>query len=402
MSEGLTLMDRVSDDTARARLERLLYFVIGLAAVVYGAILYPGINGIAGQTPQLEPWYGYGLIVVTIGLPLLLSATAWLAPRRLAHALAGTTAILFVVGMAVFPAFLEAPTLDGNVAPWYQGIHALHGVLAAVAWRHQFVWAYGLAQGIVIGLVQDAVRVGEERAAFLDGVGSLVFVVIIMAATLGILGAADRLDAASEGARAQAARNAASRTREREESRINAIVHDDVMSVLLAASRESPPHALSSQASAALAAIDALETRDATQREYTLDEMDATLQDEVDALAPGTPVTHRGEGDTAVPAEVVTALADALGEALRNSVRHGGYAGEEVPRAVTICATDAGVTVTLADRGRGFNTRQVAQRRLGIRLSIIERMQMVPGGAARIDSVVGEGTTVRLTWERTS
>jgi len=58
--------------------------------------------------------------------------------------------------------------------------------------------------------------------------------------------------------------------------------------------------------------------------------------------------------------------------------------------------------VTMRDDGKGFNTRTVQSRRLGIRLSIIERMSMVEGGSGDVASRVGEGTTVTLTWVRTS
>ena len=41
MSGELALIDRVSEDTARARLERLLYASVGSAALVYGVRALP-------------------------------------------------------------------------------------------------------------------------------------------------------------------------------------------------------------------------------------------------------------------------------------------------------------------------------------------------------------------------
>ncbi|NTV38388.1 MAG: sensor histidine kinase [Demequinaceae bacterium] len=400
MSVELTLVDRVSDDTARARLERLLYASVGFAAAVYTAVLYPGLGGIKGQFPQLEIWYAWGLVLIGIVFPFALGILAWVAPRRLVQRLAGTTALLFLVAMALFPWGLMGTTLSDNEVPWYQGIHALHGMIAAIVWQRKEVWLYGIAQGVVIGVVQNDVRDNAAKAAFLDGVGSLVFIVILMAATVAIIRAADRLDIASTQARTQAARTAASRTREREETRINAMVHDDIMSVLLTASRDNPPQTLRDQARVALASIDALETHDATAREYTVKETVVALLDVIARVAPSTEITRSEDDGIGVPAEVVTAIADALAEALRNSVRHAGLDGTDVPRRVDIDADERGISVIMRDEGKGFNTKAVASRRLGIRLSILERMGLVPGGSADVQSRPGEGTMVRLSWER--
>ncbi len=393
---------RVSEDSARARLERLLYASVGLAALIYGGVLYPGSGGISGQTPQLEAWYGVGLITVAIVMPVALGALAWAMPRRALRRLAGTTALLFLFAMMAFPWGLPTPTLIDNAIPWYQGLHALHGVIAAIAWQARAVWFYGLSQAIVIGVVQQAVRDDAAKAAFLDGVGSLVFILILMAATVGVIGAADRLDRTAELARTQAARTAVGRTREREETRIDAMVHDDIMSVLLTASRENPPASLPDQARAAIASISSLETRDASSRVYSRTETVLALLDVVERLAPHTEVVHHEAGNIDVPANVVAALSDALAEALRNSVRHAGADQDDVPREITIAADERGLAVTMHDHGKGFNTRAVQSRRLGISLSIVERMAMVEGGSADVASRLGEGTTVTLTWVKPS
>lgn len=400
MTAELTSVDRVSEDTARARLERLLYSSVGAAAVIYTAVLYPGAGGIGRQMPQLESWYAICLVVVAIALPASLGALTWIVSRPAMRNIAVSTALVFLVGMAFFPLGLRGEYLEDNATPWYQGIHALHGMILATAWQSKSIWLYGIGQGVVIGTVQVVVREDAAKAAFLDGVGSFVFIMILMAAATGVIGAADRLDAASRQARSQAARTAASRTREREETRINAMVHDDIMSVLLTAARDKPPPSLADQARVAINAIEHLETRDATSREYTVAEVVRTLVEIVGRIAPTTDVSVVTEAELAIPAEAVTALNDAIAEALRNSVRHAGVSSEEVPRSVEIASSSHGLTVAVRDRGRGFNIRSVASRRLGIRLSIIERMALVPGGKAEVHSRPGLGTDVILRWER--
>ena len=73
MTDADAAIDRVSRKTARARLERLLFLAVGVAGVVYGALLFPGRSGISGQSPQLIPSYADFLVFVAVVMPILLS-----------------------------------------------------------------------------------------------------------------------------------------------------------------------------------------------------------------------------------------------------------------------------------------------------------------------------------------
>jgi two-component sensor histidine kinase len=393
-------IDRVSRHTARARLERLLFLAVGVAGVVYGALLYPGKGGISGQSPQLEPTYAWLLVFVALVMPVLLGVLVWVLPRQWMRAIAGTTCVVFAGAMVLFPFALTGDYLQDDQVPWFQGIHALHAMIAAIVWQGRFVWIYAIAQGPIIGWVQLMVREDSQRAAFLDALGSTEFAVILMGAAVAVVGAADRQDRASERARAQAARGAATRTREREETRINAMVHDDIMSVLLTASRENPPASLAAQATVALKSIATLDDHDATAREYDADEFYGALRDVVLGIAPDAKLSRETWAPATIPAEVVSALSDALGEALRNSIRHADPTGEGIEREVTVDIEADAVTVAMRDTGKGFNPRAVASRRLGIRLSIVDRMALVPGGRGEVRSRPGAGAVVILTWVR--
>lgn len=386
--------------SARARLERLLYTSVGVATIAYTATLLPGAGGIKRQTPQLDGWYGYGLIGVALVLPIVVGIAAWVLPRRVVRPLAIGTALLFLVAMMLFPVGLPAPLLDGDANPWFQGIHALHGMILATALQRRWVWLYGVAQGVIIGVVQVNVREDAVKSASLTGLNAFVYMTILTAVAFAVMSAADRLDAAAAAARSQAADNAARRTHEREEGRIDAIVHDDIMSVLLTASREQPPASLGDQAKRALASIDLLDDPEALAREYSTAETVQVLREPIERIVPTASAAVTGEQDYLVPAVVVTALHDALAEALRNSVRHAGAPGEEVARSVRIDVAADGITVVARDEGKGFAVRAVKSRRLGMRLSIVERMSLVPGGGADIQSKQGAGTTVTLTWKR--
>jgi len=57
----------------------------------------------------------------------------------------------------------------------------------------------------------------------------------------------------------------------------------------------------------------------------------------------------------------------------------------------------AGVRIEVGDTGVGFVVEEIPSERLGVRVSIIDRMHGA-GGEARIESARGEGTLVFIDW----
>lgn len=131
------------------------------------------------------------------------------------------------------------------------------------------------------------------------------------------------------------------------------------------------------------------------------DEEPATLAEAVKRAAAEVEDKH------GVPLEVVVVgdcpLDDKLGaqmqaarEAMVNAAKYGGEGG-----AVQVYAEVEGRTVfvSVKDRGPGFDLDAVPDDRMGVRESIIGRMQR-NGGSARLRSVPGGGTEVELEMER--
>ena len=114
--------------------------------------------------------------------------------------------------------------------------------------------------------------------------------------------------------------------------------------------------------------------------------------------AHGTPIDVVVVGDRALDEPLVAQLA-AVREAMVNAAKYGGGAHISVYAEVEADA----VTVFVRDRGPGFDPEKVPADRLGIRHSIIGRMQR-HGGEAEVKSAPGDGTEVRLTMpiERTA
>ncbi|MFF9348127.1 PspC domain-containing protein [Streptomyces sp. NPDC014734] len=96
--------------------------------------------------------------------------------------------------------------------------------------------------------------------------------------------------------------------------------------------------------------------------------------------------------------EKLSAQMQAAREAMVNAAKYGGEGG-----AVQVYAEVEGRTVfvSVRDRGPGFDLDSVPGDRMGVRESIIGRMQR-NGGTARLRSVPGGGTEVELEMERAS
>lgn len=99
-------------------------------------------------------------------------------------------------------------------------------------------------------------------------------------------------------------------------------------------------------------------------------------------------------GDTALDADLV-ALVRATREAVVNAAKHAGV--DRVDVYAEVGSTQ--VEVFVRDRGTGFDPDLIADDRMGVRGSIVGRMER-HGGTAQVRSTPGEGTEVALTLTR--
>ncbi len=89
--------------------------------------------------------------------------------------------------------------------------------------------------------------------------------------------------------------------------------------------------------------------------------------------------------------EALRPIVAATREAVTNAAKHAGTGRVDVYAEVTGGAVD----VFVRDRGAGFTLDDVPEDRLGVRRSILDRMQR-HGGTAEVRSAPGDGTEIRL------
>jgi signal transduction histidine kinase/phage shock protein PspC (stress-responsive transcriptional regulator) len=184
-------------------------------------------------------------------------------------------------------------------------------------------------------------------------------------------------------------RERALRVREVERAEIAAHLHDSVLQTLALIQRKPGDAA----EVAKLARAQERELRDwlyagspagAESLQLAVREVVAEVED-----GHGVPVDLVVVGDRPIDAES-RALVQALREALLNAVRHG-----QPPVSAYVESSADGVSAFVRDRGAGFDPDEVPTDRLGVRESIIGRMQR-HGGRAEVRRVEAGGTEVRL------
>ncbi|WP_395640063.1 sensor histidine kinase [Pseudolysinimonas sp.] len=382
---GRSALDSVTRSMALALgVGSLAFFLLALPSILSQSAAF----GVAWTTAAAAGMFA-PLIVGAISSPRL--SPPWI--RRLA----GLTAVAQLLTLATILVALPGGTLPEQYGtPWPLGAVLLGCASAAVAWRAAATWPY---VAVVIGFVGVDRFFASERPildlAIQDALHSLLFTAIFTSLALAIRSAGRQLDEASDRAVSDTRKLATAEARVRERGRIEALVHDSVLVALLASARR-PEHA-SAAAREALTRLDQLEHRaDVTEE----DAVDAQIwlwrvQASTTQLDPTARFSHEDDHPAPIPADVADAMLEASAEALRNSVIHAGPAS----RAVHVRLGATRVDVTVIDDGRGFDVDAVDEARLGLAVSIRDRMRSLAGGRAVVVSQPGLGTRVALIWE---
>lgn len=237
-----------------------------------------------------------------------------------------------------------------------------------------------------------------ESSVFIETAWPVIFTLCFMLAAGRVVRTGRILDRTRATAMAAAGQTAAVAARNNERARFDALIHDQVIATLVAAYNNPDEPRLPVQAHHALAELEVLARGADESGEVDATEALARLRAAVTSADPDvTVLTDRDEFvDARYPLRVVRALAEAVGEAVRNSAEHAGAAAE---CAALVELRGDSLRVTVADDGVGFDPTAVPPERLGIEVSIRQRLRELPGAKVRLRSAPGDGATVQMAWE---
>ncbi len=375
-------------------------FLLATAVGGLGAFLYAGLwltlptdshleqssPGLEAATRQGKRRPGRVRRLEDVGLLVALAAVAIgivvLAQTVLGGSVVFWPVLLGVIGLAV----LWRQADEAQRERWIDSTGRIDLVKAVVGSGGTASWAR-LAGGVgllVSALVLFALQTGQSGQI---GVARDV----VVAGALGVAGLALMVGPWLVRLTGDLSEERAARVRSQERADMAAHLHDSVLQTLALIQK----HASDGRMVATLARAQERDLRSWLYGEEP--PPDTSVASALKAAAAevedghGVPVEVVTVGDTAV-SERVRPLVLAAREAMVNAAKHSG--ADQVD--VFAECTPERVEVFVRDRGRGFDESTVPDDRLGVRNSIVDRMQR-HGGTAVIRTATGDGTEVRLT-----
>ncbi|WP_317229203.1 ATP-binding protein [Clavibacter sp. MX14-G9D] len=346
-----------------------------------------------------DPGAGMALTVVALLLAALLVALVPLALLRPGMPARGWLRVVPAVYAALLllePLRIGAPGLPGPFPlPWLIGLSPV--VLSCIALGTRRPLAAGLGCGGVLVLLV-AVHAGRMPSAHLAAQG--VWLAILSAGlVVGVRELRVRARSADDaGRRAQelfeSSRRAAAMAAQR--VRTDALLHDTVLAAFLAAAQGLGDRAVPMARSALEIVSDTQDPLAGSPGTVRFAEALASAERELAPLAGQVHLDLAAAEAIELPSPVAEAVVSAMLQAIANSVLH---AGPGAVRTATAWATaGGGLRIRISDDGCGFDPQGLAPARLGVRVSIVERLQRV-GASADVRSTSGRGTSVVISWQ---
>jgi len=383
----------------RAQVETISGRALGLFGLVFGAQTVPMA---LEQSAALIEGAGAALMAVLYGslVAVAVASIAKLAVRGAAFAFAA----LYVLALLAWPFLVTDPAVLAGQTPWLYYICTVATTAAVVALPAPVATVYTLIVPMIYGVIRLLPAGGEADPllAVLDAMYAIILGVVVLIIVVMLRQAAESVDTAQEAALQRYDLAARQHATENERVKVDALVHDSVLTTLLSAAAADSPEEQDLAARMA---------RDAVKR---LDEAGAAGPRALDSV--GLPVLVRrlraalttfsapftvrvvNAGGVELPVEAVEALYSATVQAMVNSMQHADEPGRSSRRVLRIRGVRlGGAVIEVADNGVGFERGEVPDERLGLRVSIEERMANA-GGAAEIASRPGQGTLVTVSW----
>lgn len=377
------------------RVDELFARTVGLGTVVFG-----GQAVVIGLTTPASLARPAGVAVIV----LMAACVVWVATSALLLRGMRRASLFFcwsyIVALAVWPFLVDVPGPSAQ-EPWVWYLLTVAGACAVYAMSVRSAVLYTLVSPILYGIVRAVSNAPDEWAVgVFDASYGIIIGLVVLVVGVTFRRSATGVDLARDAALARYDEAVRLHAVEVERVEVDAIVHDSVLAALQAADRAATPDQARAATSLAVKAL--AHFRDAglapadTAALVTAGELASALATAAVSMERVIRVSSLGPRDRVVPSVVAEAMVLAATQAMQNSIQHAGP--EPIERSVVVRSTDdTGVTIAVEDDGEGFDPAGVEPGRLGVRVSIIERMTSI-GGRAVIESAIGRGTSVQLTW----
>jgi signal transduction histidine kinase len=385
------VLPRVTDDVS-ALVNRIL---VGYTVLV----VIPALGSVVAQVPRTAWWWtltcGAGIVLSSGGQ--VVAAVGRRSLRGPTVGLAASLLVGMVTGPAAFPAGTAEPWLWWLVGPAGVAVALVFGIRVSAGYLVLLCGAHAWWRTLPAGGDLDPLTAASV------GLYATVAALVIGATGRGMVVAARAADDLSTAVYRRELSEAVDRAVAEERSRLDRLIHDDVMTTMIAAAHAEDRDGVEDTAALAretLHKIDRLPAEDDPLGTVAAEAFARLLHDTARRVSPSVEVTVDVPPALArhpVPVATAEAFLSAMREAVRNAGRHSGSADLRVGCALTRRPGAPGVElrVTVVDEGQGFDPGAVGAERLGIDLSIVRAVRAV-GADAVVESAPGTGTRVSL------
>lgn len=369
-------------------------YSIALIAITTEAIA----NGF-GQLSYINPNVFFVSATLFIASVIGVFVSTWFLPSRTNFWLR-SVAIVALALFTTWPLHFDVTQADlGGFHPWIWWILGISAVAAGATFRFAIGITYLMFITISWPILKLSGYGGSELLllSLQEALHLFVFSAVIIVLVLALRWEAGKTDAANQAAIASAVESARVDAAEIERSRLDALVHDSVLTTLLiAANAESDQQrALAAEsANDAIIRLKSAQSENSLLTQLTLASFFHALELRVHQTSPEFKVSLSRMNDLPISSQVADSLTEATLQAVDNSLKHAGQASE---RIVRLKGEKSGLKIVVSDNGKGFRPSQVAKDRIGISSSIVARATNV-GGRVFINSSPGSGTTVVIEW----
>ncbi|BDS50834.1 sensor histidine kinase [Rhodoluna lacicola] len=381
---------------ALARVNTLLERVFSFASILISSQTLT--NAFAEYSKyELNPfwfWLNVGLIT---GSNLLIIFLVWIRRSGRFGFIALTLSSAFAIVTWSFQ--LDGMELDPGEQPWIWWTVGIGGI-SAVGGFGVYIASFFLVILPTMWFFLQVSNIGipvDPWVAFQDSSFSFLFSSVLAGFVWVLRYEAAKVDEANHAANLAAIELSRADAIHRERDRIDALIHDSVLTtLLLAANAEDQRSELAAQESAraAIQKLGSLEHDRIVDQSVSISSLFSALEVAAHRFSDNIALESEGASDLTVPAELSAAVTESMLQALANAKNHAG-AGAAI--SVFLKGSAKGFKVVIKDNGRGFRPSRVPKNRLGLRLSIVGRVEAA-GGKVFIDSKIGVGTNVIIEW----
>ena len=380
---------------ATARINRLIGRALAAASVLLS--VESGLN-YYNQSQYLNQPLSWILIGILWATTIAFTVTFWFGSASYLYL--RIHALYMFVLLAAWPLMIrEIPVDDGSFYPFIWWAFDTGWVAAAISFRLRWVITYFVlliigTQGMFflsIGGAHSLTQVLTDGSFTVLTNGSVAVIILMLR------NAANATDKANAEAIQVAVLQAKAEAESKERQRLDALIHDSVLTALISATNAKTELEAKSAAELANSALEKLSNLENSSVEgapvFCGDLFDSVIA-AAKRLDPEIEARKDCQTHFLVQKDVSVALTEAILQALQNSQLHAGLKAQ---RELILKASNSELKIVLKDNGKGFRPNRVPKGRLGIRNSIVGRVQSV-GGSVHIVSSPGQGATVILEW----